>query len=339
MNVLFRPGSSRLCDQGRANPAAWRVNPYAKGMETAMAHRHTFSVHSRKSSRIVQALCLSAALMIPVSMVSELQFATAAHAKGGNGGGNGGGNSNGGSSNDHGGGNGSAKSGGGSGQGKGASSGSGRSKKATEETAVPTTATKPARRPVDPTLAEVLGVPPSELGALNAAKASPQALANAAPNSRVGKIGAYRNAVLAGRALEAEHEAEAAELAGMEEPARSVAEIDADLDQATTDLTAAEEERAALEAQLEAAGGSDAGIEAQIAEVDAEIEATGTEIDSLEAERTTTAEYEETAAEVAELETRLVEQPTVERDLLVAAANKPVTDAVATTVNALLGLE
>src|SRR5215475_5581127 len=37
----------------------------------------------------------------------------------------------------------------------------------------------------------------SELGALNAAHASPQALAHASPNSRVGKIAAYKNAALA----------------------------------------------------------------------------------------------------------------------------------------------
>ena len=41
---------------------------------------------------------------------------------------------------------------------------------------------------------------PSELGALNAAHASPQALAHASPNSRVGRIAAYRDAVL-GRAV------------------------------------------------------------------------------------------------------------------------------------------
>src|SRR5262249_9178371 len=37
----------------------------------------------------------------------------------------------------------------------------------------------------------------SDLGALNAAHASPQALTHASPNSRVGKIAAYKNAALA----------------------------------------------------------------------------------------------------------------------------------------------
>src|SRR5262245_20931683 len=41
------------------------------------------------------------------------------------------------------------------------------------------------------------GATASSLGALNAAHASPDALANASPNSRVGKIAAYKEAALA----------------------------------------------------------------------------------------------------------------------------------------------
>src|SRR5215472_16824016 len=42
----------------------------------------------------------------------------------------------------------------------------------------------------------------SDLGALNAAHASPQALAHANPNSRVGRIAAYKNAALAAKAAD-----------------------------------------------------------------------------------------------------------------------------------------
>lgn len=43
----------------------------------------------------------------------------------------------------------------------------------------------------------------SALGALNAAHAAPTALANAAPNSRVGKVAAYDRAMLAALAMPA----------------------------------------------------------------------------------------------------------------------------------------
>ena len=48
------------------------------------------------------------------------------------------------------------------------------------------------------------------LGALNAAHANPRALENASPNSRVGRIAAYRNTVLDGQELAAELEEKAA---------------------------------------------------------------------------------------------------------------------------------
>jgi hypothetical protein len=55
----------------------------------------------------------------------------------------------------------------------------------------------------------------SKLGALNAAHASDTALANASPNSRVGKIAAYKEAELAAKATaEAAAEAEAVNTAG-----------------------------------------------------------------------------------------------------------------------------
>ena len=47
-------------------------------------------------------------------------------------------------------------------------------------------------RPKGNKLATALGVHPSELGALNALNASPNAFANASPTSRVGRIAAYR---------------------------------------------------------------------------------------------------------------------------------------------------
>jgi len=61
------------------------------------------------------------------------------------------------------------------------------------------------------------GAEASSLGALNAAHASDTALANASPNSRVGKIAAYKDAELAAQAAaEAATEAEAVHTAGQD---------------------------------------------------------------------------------------------------------------------------
>ncbi|PCD76407.1 hypothetical protein CLN94_09480 [Pseudothioclava arenosa] len=71
----------------------------------------------------------------------------------------------------------------------------------------------------------------SELKGLNAAHASPTAMANAAPNSRVGRVAAYATAVGATAALSAELEPLETELAGLlANPPRSLGDIDADID-------------------------------------------------------------------------------------------------------------
>jgi hypothetical protein len=68
----------------------------------------------------------------------------------------------------------------------------------------------------------------SELGALNAAHASDTALANASPNSRVGKIATYKEAELAAKAA-------AADAAALDQ---AVVDVQAALDQATLDAEA-----------------------------------------------------------------------------------------------------
>jgi hypothetical protein len=236
--------------------------------------------------------------------------------------------------------------GGGGGKGEGSGKGgSGKSEKvggggttkadkAVTKTAM-TTKTKKAKKV---SLADELGLSPSDLGALNAAHASPNALKNAAPNSRVGKIVAYRDAVVAGRELEAELEAKKADLESLEPPTRSIAEIDTDVDAAAVDLAEKQATVTQLEAELEAAGGSDPDIEAEleVARVSvADAEATKA---TLDAELAAAVEYETLTSEVAELEQQVEDQPEVERALLEAAANKPVTDEVEAEVQRLLGL-
>ncbi len=142
----------------------------------------------------------------------------------------------------------------------------------------------------------------SALGALNAAHASANALLHANPNSRVGRIAIFRDAVLATQTIEAERDAAQALLDLMEVPTRSAADVAVALaDAVLNDATA--EELAALEAELDAA-----------------------------------VDYEAAATGVDELNDELLLRPAVERSLLEAAANKVVTDEVEAEVERLLGL-
>lgn len=154
----------------------------------------------------------------------------------------------------------------------------------------------------------------SKLGALNAAHASPQAFANASPNSRVGRIAAYAAAVEAGRTLE---EAQAA-FEGLTPVS------DEDLAAAQDSLQALQNELAALPEDAP----ERAEVEALIADAEASLA-------DLEAQQTA---YTDAEAALAEAETAATEvgDPV---ELLEAAANKPVDDDVVAAVNALLGLE
>jgi len=187
----------------------------------------------------------------------------------------------------------------------------------------------------------VLGAHPSALGALNAAHASEQALANANPNSRVGRIAAYRNAVLETEA-QREDLAELQDLLdGLEAPDRSLGEIDAELALAQDDLSVADALVASLEADLAAAEGDPEAQEAIQADLDLALDAQMAASDTLgglEAELADAQTYVDTQAEIAELEGEIDESADAELDLLEAAANKPVTDPVVDEVRRLLGL-
>lgn len=282
----------------------------------------------RTPKKLLKATSLLMALAGSVALVTWVAFPDAAHADSGKGNGNGGGNGGGGNSGGNGGGN-----GGGNNADKG-SEGAGSTKGDTAAAK----SEKAAKKPKKVSLADELGLSRSELGALNAANASPNALKNASPNSRVGKIAAYRDAVLEGRKIEAELETKKAELEALPPPERSVAEIDADVQAAETDLAGQEAEVAQLEADLAAAGGTDPTIEADLEAARAAVIEAEAAKAALEAEQAAAVEYETLAGEVADLEQSVEDQPEVERSLLEAAANKPVTDAVEAAVKQLLGL-
>jgi hypothetical protein len=101
--------------------------------------------------------------------------------------------------------------------------------------------------------------------------------------------------------MQAELDAKQAELDGMTPPTRTSEEIQADID-------------AALLADPLA------------------------DVTDLQAEYDDAEDYETLSGEVADLTQQVADQPAVERGLIEAAANKPVTDAVVAAVKALLGL-
>jgi hypothetical protein len=126
----------------------------------------------------------------------------------------------------------------------------------------------------------------SELKGLNAVKANPNALENAAPGSQVGRIALYRDAALATNEISAAQEEAAAALALLPVPTATVEEVDAAialLDPAAVDYAAAlaalQAERADIVAYNEAlaavADFDDDLTAAQDAEAAALLEASG----------------------------------------------------------------
>lgn len=280
----------------------------------------------KMSLQVLKACSLSVALLGSVAIVAAVSMPDVAYAKSGNDNGNGGGN---------GGGNGkSDKSGGGNGK-------SDKSDKKAGGDAAKSKA-KAKAKPKKKDLAEELGVHPSELGALNAAHANPKAFENASPNSRVGRIAAYRDAVIAGEELKAELAEKEAALAGMTPPARTSAEVQTDLDLAAQETATAAGTVSDLEDALAAADPTDTAAVAQIEADLADARTTLAEAEAAEATLNTeladAVAYETLEADVADLTQQVEEQPALERSLLEAAANKEVTDEVEAAVKKLLGL-
>ncbi|MGV6805112.1 MAG: hypothetical protein ACWA49_12980 [Ruegeria sp.] len=197
---------------------------------------------------------------------------------------------------------------------------------------------RPEIRPKGNKMAALLGVHPSELGALNAANASETALNNASPNSRVGRIATYRETVLAGNDLRDALEEKEALLDGMMPPDRPVSDIEDELEVTLMDIQEKQELVTELEEALADAGGDDPDLQEQLDQANSELQDSVAEAEKLAAEREAAIEYDETAAEVEELADLVSDQAATEREALENAANKPVTDEVEAAVKALLGL-
>ena len=286
----------------------------------------------KTSLQFLKACSLSVALLGSVAIVAAVSMPDVAYAKSGND--NGGGKGNGGGKSD--------KAGGGNNKADKKSGGSAekttkvkKAKKATAKAVVePEVVVKPKKKDI---LAE-LGVHPSELGALNAAHANPNALANASPNSRVGRIAAYRDSVLAGGELEGTLAEKVAALGELSAPSRTSGDVQTELALAAEETATAADEVKRLEADLEAAGGTDAAIEAELGAARSALTAAQTAESTLQGEYDNAVAYETLEAEIADLELQIEDQPELERSLLEAAANKPVTDEIEAAVKALLGL-
>ncbi|QHQ36226.1 hypothetical protein [Algicella marina] len=186
---------------------------------------------------------------------------------------------------------------------------------------------------------ELVAAHPSELGALNAAHASPNGLANAAPNSRVGRIAAYRDAALEGIEINDDLAAAREILDGMDIPDRTADDIGEDLATARAERRTLRENLDQLREDLEAAGGSDPDIEVEITSTAESLRDANGEIRDLRDELDTASTYEGLVDEVDELEDIAGDQRELERSLLEAASNKPVTDSVEVAVRELLGLD
>lgn len=308
---------------------------------------------------VLKAICLSAALLGGVSAVITLGLADSAYARegSGNAGGNGKGQGNG-QGNGRGAGSetGSAnagerseskggKSAGGNSGERGGNGGSSFSGADRDDDTAPvsgeksTKASKSAAGGKGNKLAQALGVHPSELGALNAANASSKALANAEPGSRVGRIAAYRDAVLAGQLLEAEYEAALAVRDALNEPDRSSAEISGLLETEQEEQKKALSDLGELQGALEDATEEEKEeIQGEIDALEKEIEARDTFIGDLNEELAAATEYEAAQDAVEDLEKQVEEQAALETSLLEAAANKPVNESVEEAVQHLLGI-
>ncbi len=294
------------------------------------------------SATFLKACSLSVALVGSTALIFAVSVPSAAYADKGNGNGNGGGNGNSGN-NGNAGGNGGGKGNGGGNNGNGNAGGnSAKSERSVGAKSGGKSAkaitTDIVKKQKTGGVAGNLVASASELGALNAAHASPKALENAAPNSRVGRIAAYRDAVLAGETVAADLAEKTLARDSLTPPSRPIADIELAAATAETDAMTTSQTVAQLEADLAAAGGTDPDIEAALSaarDADAVAQAAKAEVD---AELAAAVEYQALSDEIAELEQQVLDQPEEERALLEDAANKPVTDEVETAVKTLLGL-
>ncbi len=175
----------------------------------------------------------------------------------------------------------------------------------------------------------------AQLGALNAAHANENALRNASPNSRVGRIAAYRDEVLAGREIAGDLEEARDLLETLDEPDREIGEIRGDLRTTRDRIQTLREEIAELELAVEDGTADQADLDA----ARDDLRALRDNRRELRDEMTEAQNYADAVTLVDELEEEILMSVEESTRLLDLAANKPVTDEVEDEVQRLLGLD
>lgn len=174
----------------------------------------------------------------------------------------------------------------------------------------------------------------SALGALNAANASATAMENASPNSRVGRIAAYRDQVLSNEELGEDIKAAELLLATQDAPDLTREEYLVAIAESESRKTALETEIREIETALNAVGGINAELEEALEQAKADLAAEN----EASSEFADVASYYDAEDAIAMSKEQLEEQKLIATELLENAANKPITDDVINEVHRLLNL-
>ncbi|MHA3978655.1 hypothetical protein ACW9UR_13305 [Halovulum sp. GXIMD14794] len=175
----------------------------------------------------------------------------------------------------------------------------------------------------------------ARMGALNAAHASENALANASPNSRVGRIAAYRDEVLYTRELADDYVEARDLLETLDPPEREIGEIEDDLAENREDIRTLRREIADLEEDVDNGDADPSELEA----AREDLRDLRNERRDLRDELTDAEDYGEAEMAVEDLADEILLSVETSDELLDYAANKPVTPDVEDEVQRLLGLD
>lgn len=176
------------------------------------------------------------------------------------------------------------------------------------------------------------------LGALNAAHASEQAFQNASPNSRVGRIAAYRDQVLENEMLRAELKDATVLLDTMDAPDLTAEEFAALLATEAAKRDALETEIAVIRTALNALGGENEELETALIAAEMAQAEQDKIIAELDVQSANANAYWDGQVALSERQAELDELDRIASELLAAAANKPITDGVVLEVHRLLEL-
>ena len=161
---------------------------------------------------------------------------------------------------------------------------------------------------------------------------------DAASESRVGQIVGYRDKVLQNEGMRAELADAEATLSEMQAPELTQDEVAVLVGVENTKKDALLIDLAEIKTALNAVGGVNEELETAFAETTAALAAIDKGISDLEARSAADAQYRATEMELAEAQAELEAQDRAAQDLLVAVANKPVSEEVLAQIHELLEL-